>query len=674
MGKTWRVLSLLLLMTLCSIGLARADTVETKQDERLKGRVVRETPDQVVLRTPYGELTIPRASVKKHERSAYVVELKDGSKLEGQVVGEDGKSLSLKVGNDNKAVALADVKGVTEKPPAPAPKAPNLQRLLALHKRVLELFEKKDYAGALAKCQEILKESPDDPTALYNAACACARAGDKPKALDYLRKAVEAGFVNFAHIEADADLETLRAEQAYRDLFAKKADYVQQARTKTVARLTQSLAERGIDAKRYKSVFDPERNFVYLHAKDDKEIAEVRKSLDAYADAQWRTLFQNKPQQPLYIVLLTTADSPKVFRGGVGGFYNAGAATLFCSDMPVNKLLRTDVVIHEFTHALHYADMAARHQEHPIWLIEGLATLFESSDRNGTVAPRHNHRLEVVQQAARQGRLLAWTALMNLNHPQFMMQAQLAYAQARYMLFYMHEKGLLKRFYDEYTAGENYARDRAAIDSFQVVFGKPIEEVERDWKQWLLKREVPPIPFLGVMTRDQDKRAVVAEVPKGSPADKAGIRAGDAIVAIAGRPVESQGDLMEAIGSHEVGEEVDVEVARGDKKLTLKAKLVRRPGTAPRVEEAAPYLGLTVEQKDGGVAVREVASKSPAEKAGLKPGDAIAEFGGKRPATVRDFLAALRKMKPGQKVKIATRRGDEARTVTVELVPQPGGE
>ena len=74
--------------TLSILAPATADTVETKQDERLKGRVVRETPAHLVMRTAYGELTIPKAQVKKHDRATYIVELKDGSKLEGQIVAE----------------------------------------------------------------------------------------------------------------------------------------------------------------------------------------------------------------------------------------------------------------------------------------------------------------------------------------------------------------------------------------------------------------------------------------------------------------------------------------------------------------------------------------------------------------------------------------------------------
>lgn len=670
MRGMWR-LALVLVTALCGPQPLYADTIETKRDERFKGRIVREDAKQVVLRTPYGELRLPRSAVRKHTRSAYVVELKDGGKLEGQILGEHDETLALSIEGTRRQVPLAEVKRVVEKRPPKRPKPLSPQQLLKLHRSVLDHFKKKDYKGALAACRRILQSHPDDPTALYNAACACAQSGDKPKALDHLREAVEAGFVDFAHIEQDTDLESLRKEAAYRELFARKTDYIQQASKKTVERLTTALAKKGIATERYHSLFDEARNFVYFHAKSDEEIAEVRRSLEAYADCQWRDLFQNKPRRPLFIVLLTAADSPKVFRRGIGGMFNPGAMTLFCSDMPVHKLLRMSVVTHEFTHALHYADMGARHQQHPIWLIEGLATLFESSDRDGTVVPRHNHRLVAAQQAARDGRLLSWPALMKLNHMQFMMRAQLAYAQARYMLFYMHEKGLLKRFYDEYTAKENYARDRSAIDSFQVVFGKPIEEVERDWKAWLLKQRVPDVPFLGVQTKDQDGRLVVVRVVPKGPAAKAGVLKDDAIVALDGRPIDSQARLLEAIAECAVGEEIDVEVARGEETLTVTAKLVKRRGLVPRAPRAAPYLGLTVEQKDGAVVIKEVAAGSPAQKAGLAPGAILLEFGGKRQTTVRGFLAALRGRRPGQEVPIKTQHGEDTRTVTVKLAPQP---
>jgi serine protease Do len=275
----------------------------------------------------------------------------------------------------------------------------------------------------------------------------------------------------------------------------------------------------------------------------------------------------------------------------------------------------------------------------------------------------------------KQGRHLAWNSLMRLDQGRFMRQAQLAYAQARYMLFYMHEKGLLKKFYDEYTAKENYARDRSARDSFEVVFGKPLEVVEQDWREWILEQKVPPVPFLGVQTRQEKERLVVVQVTPGSGAAKAGIKARDAITAVDGRPIASQGDLLGAIAEREPGEQVEIEVARGKEKLTLTATLGKRSDLAAltrRAAKRAPYLGLTVEERDKRVVIKEVAKDSPAAKAGLKPGDVIVEFDGKKLDSVRAYLAALRAAKPGKQVTIKIKQGDQVRSATVTLTELPG--
>jgi S1-C subfamily serine protease len=56
----------------------------------------------------------------------------------------------------------------------------------------------------------------------------------------------------------------------------------------------------------------------------------------------------------------------------------------------------------------------------------------------------------------------------------------------------------------------------------------------------------------------------VAEVVPGGPADRAGVRPGDVVVAAAGRPVRVVGDLLGAIGPERIGVAVPVEVVRGD--------------------------------------------------------------------------------------------------------------
>lgn len=96
-----------------------------------------------------------------------------------------------------------------------------------------------------------------------------------------------------------------------------------------------------------------------------------------------------------------------------------------------------------------------------------------------------------------------------------------------------------------------------------------------------------------------------------------------------------------------------------------------RPQFQKVVDEKAPpkgYLGvMPAEESDGqGVALQEVLKDSPAEKAGLKPGDLVLKIGETKIPQVSDLLKALRERKPGDKVQITVQR--ETEEIVVEVV------
>ena len=71
-----------------------------------------------------------------------------------------------------------------------------------------------------------------------------------------------------------------------------------------------------------------------------------------------------------------------------------------------------------------------------------------------------------------------------------------------------------------------------------------------------------------------DRGVLVARLDPRGPAAKAGMRAGDVIVAIAGHPVKNVGELRAAIGQHKIGETVELAVRREKASVTLKVMLV----------------------------------------------------------------------------------------------------
>ena len=74
-------------------------------------------------------------------------------------------------------------------------------------------------------------------------------------------------------------------------------------------------------------------------------------------------------------------------------------------------------------------------------------------------------------------------------------------------------------------------------------------------------------------TRGLAEGAAVVQVTSGSPAERAGIRAGDVITAIGGTPVTGVGDITNALTRHPPGSRVPVTVARGSERLTLDVTL-----------------------------------------------------------------------------------------------------
>ncbi len=125
--------------------------------------------------------------------------------------------------------------------------------------------------------------------------------------------------------------------------------------------------------------------------------------------------------------------------------------------------------------------------------------------------------------------------------------------------------------------------------------------------------------------------AAVAQVVPGSPADRAGLRQGDVIVAVDGRPVRSASELRNAVGLLRVGSKVTLEIVRQGRRRTLRAVLAEPEQTdAGRASEhlAGAIVG-TVEDSHPlagsvrGLQVLDVARNSRAWSAGLRRGDVI---------------------------------------------------
>ena len=108
-----------------------------------------------------------------------------------------------------------------------------------------------------------------------------------------------------------------------------------------------------------------------------------------------------------------------------------------------------------------------------------------------------------------------------------------------------------------------------------IAFAVPVDTLERVLPRLRRGRgRAIERPFLGVSTAG-DGRRVVEVVPNGAAA-RAGVREGDVIVSVDGRPARGQGDVARAVQRRKPGDRIVVVVRRGDREVTLRARLGTR--------------------------------------------------------------------------------------------------
>jgi serine protease Do/serine protease DegQ len=138
--------------------------------------------------------------------------------------------------------------------------------------------------------------------------------------------------------------------------------------------------------------------------------------------------------------------------------------------------------------------------------------------------------------------------------------------------------------------------------------------------------------------------ALVSQVVEGSAAEKAGVKAGDVVTAVNGRPVKDAGSLRNAIGLLAIGEKVDLSLIRDGKPRRVTALVSERDSAAEAKAAGAgahPGLeGADIVDSQNGVLIRNVAEGSPAAQRGLRSNDVVLAVGRTRVASVAEFRQA----------------------------------
>ena len=177
------------------------------------------------------------------------------------------------------------------------------------------------------------------------------------------------------------------------------------------------------------------------------------------------------------------------------------------------------------------------------------------------------------------------------------------------------------------------------------------------------------------LSRTSGVMAVVTEVAENSPAAEAGVKSGDVILEFNGKPLPKSQDLPSLVADTPPGQKITLKIAREKNEQTVAVRVGELPEEKEAVAQAEGKdsdLGLRVQKvtpelsrrrglnTTKGVIVVEVKPGSPADQAGVEPGDVIREVNQRPVNTVKDFENSVRQSKRVDHLLLLVQRGDNA--------------
>jgi len=180
---------------------------------------------------------------------------------------------------------------------------------------------------------------------------------------------------------------------------------------------------------------------------------------------------------------------------------------------------------------------------------------------------------------------------------------------------------------------------------------------------------------------DRPAGALISEVLPGGPADAAGLRTSDVVIAVDDREVADAGALRYRVGTREPGDRVELQIIRDGRLLRSPLVLLaplddppsnvtdlagRHPFAGARVANLSPAFALeeSFDPLDSGVVVLGVSSRSPAERLGLRRGDLVVAVNDRPVKEVQELDRVLRAANGDWVLSI--RRDDQVLTTRIK--------
>ncbi|MFO0831301.1 MAG: PDZ domain-containing protein [Phycisphaerales bacterium] len=486
--------------------------------------------------------------------------------------------------------------------PAPRQRPPQdkPEDFLKLANQASAAFARGDYQEASGFLERQIALQPENGACWYNLALARSNLADQPGALQALDNAVDRGFSDRARILREPEFTELRKL----DGFARIRDHWDQVLVAAGDRvLSQCRQEFGNDLREER---DQELRTVFLTSADPTLVSRARAELHSVQKLA-DSIFGPDPDAGNSAWVVVVLPSRKGFEQWAGRTYGVAAKGTFqqiggAYENSRKRLVAIDLgatLRHEFFHVVQYRTLERLGQQHPIWIMEGLASLAEDLEFPPTVdgrpspeppRPVTSWRTNIAQRTDRTGVYPSISQLAEMDQQKFSSSRPLAnYAAARNTFMFLYSQRRLADWWQAYTTDTDHGlrADATGIKALEHVLGKPVKEIDKDSRVWLrtlspvAETIEPGMASLGVeVEAGLGEGPVVTRViprPKGNVHQSApGVRPGDTLLSIDGKPTRDLAELVRVLGTYAAGNEVLLEVRRGQAVKEFKVTLVAR--------------------------------------------------------------------------------------------------
>jgi hypothetical protein len=199
-------------------------------------------------------------------------------------------------------------------------------------------------------------------------------------------------------------------------------------------------------------------------------------------------------KDPEHIIDIWLFKNKKSYRKHTKSIFNENPGTPFGYYSETHRALIMNIatgggtLVHEIVHPFVKSNFPGC----PSWLNEGLGSLYEQcGERDGEIKGFTNWRLAGLQTAIKAGQVPSFEDLTSTTEHEFYNEdSGTNYAQARYLCYYLQEKGLLFRYYHEFL--KNKDSDPTGYKTLQKILDEDdMQAFQKKWEAFVLKLTFP---------------------------------------------------------------------------------------------------------------------------------------------------------------------------------------